>query len=195
MTPYDGNRAVDDKQNKFGKGVNMKASSRRSSPPTARRALRLHRPQYLEALTLVERLHRRLLDVIKDELIAAAAPTSPRCGAAALQYRRQGAHRRRIGIPAATISAPTSPTISRSWSRWASSTTSARASTGARCASSSPTRAGSKSATPSTRLYRKHVRTVEQVGGINADEFFSAQQQGAAPARALLDRPDSFYRL
>src|SRR5690348_11988860 len=25
------------------------------------------RPQYLEALTLVERLHRRLLDVIKDE--------------------------------------------------------------------------------------------------------------------------------
>ncbi len=25
------------------------------------------RPHYLEALTLVERLHRRLLDVIKDE--------------------------------------------------------------------------------------------------------------------------------
>ena len=25
------------------------------------------RPAYLEALTLVERLHRRLLDVIKDE--------------------------------------------------------------------------------------------------------------------------------
>ncbi len=37
-------------------------------------------------------------------------------------------------------------------------------------------------------LYQKHVRTVEQVGGINADEF--SAQQGAAPARAVLDRSD-----
>ena len=37
--------------------------------PVADREVRLEhiRPLYLEALTLVERLHRRLLDVIKDE--------------------------------------------------------------------------------------------------------------------------------
>jgi DNA-binding MarR family transcriptional regulator len=36
--------------------------------PAGREAQLDHiRPQYLEALTLVERLHRRLLDVIKDE--------------------------------------------------------------------------------------------------------------------------------
>src|SRR5881398_522100 len=37
--------------------------------PAADREVRLEniRPLYLEALTLVERLHRRLLDVIKDE--------------------------------------------------------------------------------------------------------------------------------
>src|SRR5512136_2967559 len=36
--------------------------------PAGREAQLDHiRPQYIEALTLVERLHRRLLDVIKDE--------------------------------------------------------------------------------------------------------------------------------
>ena len=49
------------------------------------------RPAYLESLTLVERLHRRLLDVIKDEF---RPPRTQRCqrrsGPAALQHRRQG---------------------------------------------------------------------------------------------------------
>ena len=38
-------------------------------------------------------------------------------------------------------------------------------------------------------LYQKHVRTVEQVGGITADEFATLEQV-AAPARAVLDRSD-----
>ena len=37
-------------------------------------------------------------------------------------------------------------------------------------------------------LYEKHVRTVEQVGGIMPTS--SAAEQVAAPARAVLDRPD-----
>jgi hypothetical protein len=41
------------------------------------------KPLYMEALTLVERLHRRLLDVIKDEF--------DRAGAAPVQHRRLGA--------------------------------------------------------------------------------------------------------
>ena len=32
------------------------------------------KPHYLEALTLIERLHRRLLDVIKDEFDRAGEP-------------------------------------------------------------------------------------------------------------------------
>jgi len=35
-------------------------------------------------------------------------------------------------------------------------------------------------------LYQKHMRTVEQVGGISAAEF-----PGATAARAVLDRPNS----
>ncbi|MBX3554118.1 MAG: MarR family transcriptional regulator, partial [Pseudolabrys sp.] len=46
----------------------MKAVVKAVEPATDREARFDHiRPYYLEALTLVERLHRRLLDVIKDE--------------------------------------------------------------------------------------------------------------------------------
>ncbi|MCQ3943686.1 MAG: MarR family transcriptional regulator, partial [Alphaproteobacteria bacterium] len=47
----------------------MKAVAKTVEPVASQSAQRheLVRPLYLEALTLVERLHRRLLDVIKDE--------------------------------------------------------------------------------------------------------------------------------
>ena len=46
----------------------MKAVAKTVEPVADREARLEHiRPLYLEALTLVERLHRRLLDVIKDE--------------------------------------------------------------------------------------------------------------------------------
>ena len=44
-------------------------------------------PLYLEALTLVERLHRRLLDVIEDEFDARPRRHQLGAGIAALQYR------------------------------------------------------------------------------------------------------------
>src|SRR6202049_1341544 len=52
---------------KSPKGANMKVLTKAAEP--AERDLRCEqvRPLYLESLTLVERLHRRLLDVIKDE--------------------------------------------------------------------------------------------------------------------------------
>src|SRR5665213_2356043 len=56
------------KDNKTNKGaLDMKAVAKTVEP--AERDVRHDqiRPLYLEALTLVERLHRRLLDVIKDE--------------------------------------------------------------------------------------------------------------------------------
>jgi hypothetical protein len=49
------------------KGVNMKAVAKTVEPAEREARFDHIRPHYLEALTLVERLHRRLLDVIKDE--------------------------------------------------------------------------------------------------------------------------------
>ena len=45
----------------------MKAVARAAEPNDREHRIEQIRPLYLEALTLVERLHRRLLDVIKDE--------------------------------------------------------------------------------------------------------------------------------
>ena len=45
----------------------MKAVARAAEPVDREMRFDAIRPLYLEALTLVERLHRRLLDVIKDE--------------------------------------------------------------------------------------------------------------------------------
>ncbi len=44
----------------------MKTALKAAEPAHAEKGGQI-RPLYLEALTLVERLHRRLLDVIKDE--------------------------------------------------------------------------------------------------------------------------------
>ena len=46
----------------------MKAVAKAMEPAEREARFDHIRPLYLEALTLVERLHRRLLDVIKDEL-------------------------------------------------------------------------------------------------------------------------------
>ncbi|MEA3070205.1 MAG: hypothetical protein QOD29_1651, partial [Alphaproteobacteria bacterium] len=45
----------------------MKAVAKTAEPVDREMRFDQIRPLYLEALTLVERLHRRLLDVIKDE--------------------------------------------------------------------------------------------------------------------------------
>src|SRR5579862_9671854 len=62
-----GNRARRRQTIRTGKGVNMKAVVKTVEPADREARFDHIRPHYLEALTLVERLHRRLLDVIKDE--------------------------------------------------------------------------------------------------------------------------------
>src|SRR5258707_11082187 len=52
---------------KLQEGVMMKAVAKTVEPVDRESRFEHIRPLYLEALTLVERLHRRLLDVIKDE--------------------------------------------------------------------------------------------------------------------------------
>ena len=58
--------------------------------------IRLH---YIEALTLVERLHRRLLDVIKNELDRAGRPDINSVQAFLLYNIGDGADRRRVAGP------------------------------------------------------------------------------------------------
>ena len=52
---------------KIREGVTMKTAMKTVEPAEKQAKLDSIRPLYLDALTLVERLHRRLLDVIKDE--------------------------------------------------------------------------------------------------------------------------------
>src|ERR1700759_4516463 len=84
-------------------------------------------PLYLEALTLVERLHRRLLDVIKDE------------------FDRRGR-----------------ADINSVQARWRVERRSVRIRLTAQ---------GQEIRRIVDALYQKHVKTVEQVGGISNEEF------------------------
>src|SRR5262249_5580455 len=62
-----GTGPVAKKRIRVGKGVIMKTVVKAVEPAVHEQRFDHIRPHYLEALTLVERLHRRLLDVIKDE--------------------------------------------------------------------------------------------------------------------------------
>ncbi len=72
-------------------------------------------PLYLKTVTLVERLHRRLLDVIKDEFDrrnrSELNPIQLSCSTTSVNKRLQPESCGRGGI----IWAQTFPTISRSW--------------------------------------------------------------------------------
>src|SRR6187399_2631315 len=97
-------------------------------------------PLYLEALTLVERLHRRLLDVIKDEF--------DRRGRADINSV-QALLLYNIGDKELTAGEL------RTRGYYLGSNVSYNL----------------KKLVEMESLYQKHVRTVEQVGGINSDEF------------------------
>src|SRR5208282_3312734 len=101
------------------------------------------RPHYLEALTLVERLHRRLLDVIKDEFDRRGRADINSVQALLLynigdKELTAGELRTRVDRRSVRIKL---------------------------------TDKGREVRDIVDSLYHKHVRTVEQVGGINADEF------------------------
>jgi hypothetical protein len=94
------------------------------------------RPHYLEALTLVERLHRRLLDVIKDEFDRRGSADINSVQALLLynigdKELTAGELRTRGYYLGSNVSYNLKKLVET-----ASSITSARASTGARCASS-----------------------------------------------------------
>ncbi len=146
------------------------------------------RPLYHEALTLVERLHRRLLDVIKDEFDRRGRSDINSVQALLLynigdKELTAGELRTRGYYLGSNVSYNLKKLVEMNFLDHQ------RSRVDRRSVRIKLTDKGREVRDIVETLYQKHVRTVEQVGGINADEVRDLEQV-AAPARALLDRPD-----
>src|SRR3954463_8075238 len=128
------------------------------------------RPAYLEALTLVERLHRRLLDVIKDEFDRRGR-SDINAVQALLLYNigdkelTAGELRTRGYYLGSNVSYNVKKLVEMGFLDHQ------RSRVDRRSVRIRLTDSGREVRDIVEGLYQKHVRTVEQVGGIAADEF------------------------
>lgn len=128
------------------------------------------RPLYLEALTLVERLHRRLLDVIKDEFDRRARSDINSVQALLLyniggKELTAGELRTRGYYLGSNVSYNVKKLVEMGYLHHARSRVDRRA------VRISLTEKGREVHEIVSSLYEKHVSTVEQIGGISCDEF------------------------
>src|SRR5246127_1313819 len=127
-------------------------------------------PLYLEALTLVERLHRRLLDVIKDEFDRRGRGDI-NAGQALLLFNvgdkelTAGELRTRGYYLGSNVSYNLKKLVEMGFLDHQ------RSRVDRRSVRIKLTEKGREVRDIVSMLYEKHVRTVEQVGGISADEF------------------------
>ena len=128
------------------------------------------RPVYLEALTLVERLHRRLLDVIKDEFDRRGR-NDVNSVQALLLYNigdkelTAGELRTRGYYLGSNVSYNVKKLVEMGYLHHA------RSRIDRRSVRISLTEKGREVHEIVVSLYEKHVTTVEQIGGISGDEF------------------------
>jgi DNA-binding MarR family transcriptional regulator len=127
-------------------------------------------PLYLEALTLVERLHRRLLDVIKDDFDRRGRADINAVQALLLfnigdKELTAGELRTRGYYLGSNVSYNLKKLVEMGFLDHQ------RSRVDRRSVRIKLTDKGREVRTTVDELYKKHVRTVEQVGGINADEF------------------------
>ena len=127
-------------------------------------------PLYLEALTLVERLHRRLLDVIKDEFDRRGRSDINSVQALLLynigdKELTAGELRTRGYYLGSNVSYNLKKLVELGFLDHQ------RSRVDRRSVRIRLTPQGQEIRRIVDALYQKHVRTVEQVGGINADEF------------------------
>ena len=133
------------------------------------------RPVYLEALTLVERLHRRLLDVIKDEFDRKGR-TDINSVQALLLYNigdkelTAGELRTRGYYLGSNVSYNVKKLVEMDYLHHARSRVDRRA------VRISLTAKGKHIHDAVAAIYEKHVNTVEQIGGIPAEEFERVNQ-------------------
>jgi DNA-binding MarR family transcriptional regulator len=130
------------------------------------------RPLYLEALTLVERLHRRLLDVIKDEFDRRGRADINSVQALLLynigdKELTAGELRTRGYYLGSNVSYNLKKLVEMGFLDHQ------RSRVDRRSVRIRLTEKGSEVREIVEALYQKHVRTVEQVGGISSDEFAS----------------------
>jgi DNA-binding MarR family transcriptional regulator len=140
--------------------------------PAGGREVRLDniRPLYLEALTLVERLHRRLLDVIKDEFDRRSRADINSVQALLLynigdKDLTAGELRTRGYYLGSNVSYNLKKLVEMGFLDHQ------RSRVDRRSVRIQLTDKGREVRDVVEGLYQKHVRTVEQVGGINVEEF------------------------
>ncbi len=133
------------------------------------------RPAYLESLTLVERLHRRLLDVIKDEFDRRGR-SDINSVQALLIYNigdkelTAGELRTRGYYLGSNVSYNVKKLVEMGYLHHA------RSRVDRRSVRISLTEKGAAVHAIVSALYEKHVLTVEQIGGISGDEFARMNQ-------------------
>lgn len=133
------------------------------------------RPAYLESLTLVERLHRRLLDVIKDEFDRRGR-SDVNSVQALLIYNigdkelTAGELRTRGYYLGSNVSYNVKKLVEMGYLHHA------RSRVDRRSVRISLTEKGAAVHAVVAALYEKHVLTVEQIGGISGEEFTRMNQ-------------------
>jgi DNA-binding MarR family transcriptional regulator len=148
----------------------MKAVMKTVDQPEREQRFDVIRPLYLEALTLVERLHRRLLDVIKDEFDRRGR-SDINAVQALLLYNigdkelTAGELRTRGYYLGSNVSYNLKKLVELGFLDHQ------RSRVDRRSVRIKLTDKGGDVRDIVEQLYQKHVRTVEQVGGINSDEF------------------------
>ena len=132
-------------------------------------------PHYLEALTLVERLHRRLLDVIKDEFDRRGRADINAVQALLLfnvgdKELTAGELRTRGYYLGSNVSYNVKKLVEMGYLHHA------RSRVDRRSVRISLTDRGRQVHDIVKALYDKHARTIEPIGGINADDFVRLNQ-------------------
>ena len=148
----------------------MKNLARAVEPATTAPKSEDVRPLYLEALTLVERLHRRLLDVIKDEFDRRGR-ADVNSVQALLLYNigdselTAGELRTRGYYLGSNVSYNLKKLVDLGFINHQ------RSRIDRRSVRVSLTPKGQQVAEVVGKLYERHIGSIEQVGGINAEEF------------------------
>ncbi len=149
----------------------MKTAAAKAAEPAERQARFDHiQPHYLEALTLIERLHRRLLDVIKDEFDRRSRSDINAVQALLLfnigeKELTAGELRTRGYYLGSNVSYNLKKLVEMGFLDHQ------RSRVDRRSVRIKLTDKGREVRDIVEALYAKHVRTVEQVGGISGDEF------------------------
>ena len=148
----------------------MKTLAKAVEPAERQARLDHIQPLYLEALTLVERLHRRLLDVIKDEFDRRGRADINAVQALLLfnigdKELTAGELRTRGYYLGSNVSYNLKKLVEMGFLDHQ------RSRVDRRSVRIKLTERGREVRDIVSLLYEKHVRTVEQVGGISADEF------------------------